>query len=95
MRILSRKRLKEAAQKHADLETSLDVWYRIAKRASWRSLADVRKMWASADAVGKYTVFNIKGNAYRLITKVNYRSGRVLIRHVLTPAEYDREAWKE
>ena len=94
MRILSRKRLKEAAEKHAELEAPLDVWYRIAKGASWDNLAGVRKTWASADAVGKYTVFNAKGNAYRLITEINYRTGRIFLRQVLTHAEYDRGRWK-
>jgi mRNA interferase HigB len=95
MHVLSRKRLREAAQKHGDLEAPLDAWYRIAKRADWKSLADVRKTWATADSVGRYTVFNVKGNGYRLITEINYQSGRVFIRHVMTHAEYDRERWKK
>jgi mRNA interferase HigB len=92
--VISRKKLKEAAQRHPELETGLDAWFRIAKRAFWQSLADVRKTFATADAVEKWTVFNIKGNTYRLITEINYRFRRVYIRHVLTHAEYDREKWK-
>ncbi len=95
MHVISRKRLKEAAKKHGDLATPLDVWYRMAKRARWISLSDVHEVWPSADSVERYTVFNIKGNAYRLITEINYRSGRVFIRHVLTHGEYDRGKWKK
>ena len=94
MHVISRKRLKEASIRHADLEEPLDVWFRIAKKATWKSLADVRKTFSSADAVEKWTVFNIKGNRYRLIAEMNYLSGRLYIRHVLTHAEYDREGWK-
>jgi mRNA interferase HigB len=94
MHVISRKKLKEAAARHRDLEAPLDAWFRIAKKAEWKNLADVRKTFSSADAVGKWTVFNIKGNRYRLITEVNYAFGRVYIRHVLTHAEYDRGAWK-
>lgn len=94
MHIISRKRLKEAADRHVELEAPLDVWYRIAKRAAWANLADVRKTFVSADAVGKWTVFNIKGNNFRLITEINYRGQRIYIRCVLTHAEYDREKWK-
>jgi mRNA interferase HigB len=54
----------------------------------------VRKTFSSADAVGKWTVFNVKGNRYRLITEINYAFGRIHIRHVLTHAEYDRGIWK-
>ncbi len=95
LHIISRKRLKEAATHHGDLEAPLDVWFRIAKRASWQSLADVRRTFASADLVDRWTVFNVRGNRYRLITEINYRFQRVYVRHVLTHAEYDQEGWKQ
>ena len=90
MHVISRKKLREAAEEHGDLAAALDVWYRIAKRAEWKSLSEVRRTFPSADAVGSHTVFNIKGNAYRLITEVNYGSGRIFLRHVLTHAEYNK-----
>jgi len=93
--VISRKKLLEAAEEHADLGGPLDVWYRIAKKAEWKSLMDVRVVFPAADAVEKFTVFNIKGNAYRLITEINYRTGRIFLRHVLTHAEYAEEAWKK
>jgi mRNA interferase HigB len=93
--VISRKKLKEAAAQHRELEGPLDVWFRIAKRAHWRSLADVRRTWAATDAVEKWTVFNLKGNRYRLISEINYSSQRIYVRHVLTHAEYGREAWKK
>jgi mRNA interferase HigB len=95
MHVVSRKKLMEAAARRNELEGPLDAWFRITKKAVWRSLADVRKTLASADAVGKWTVFNIKGNQYRLITEINYEFGRIYIRHVLTHAEYSRGGWKQ
>jgi mRNA interferase HigB len=92
--VISRKKLQEAATDHRDLESALDAWFRIAKRSSWQGLTDVKKTFASADAVEKWTVFNIRGNRYRLITEINYKFQRVYIRHVLTHAEYDQEKWK-
>ncbi len=92
--VISRKKLLDAVARHADLAVPLDVWYRVAKTADWKSLADVRETFPSADGVGKYTVFNIKGNAYRLIVEINYRSRRLFLRHVLTHAEYDKGAWR-
>jgi len=94
MHVISRKKLKEAAVKYRNLEGPLDAWFRIAKKASWRSLVDIRTVFSSADAVGKWTVFNVKGNQYRLIAEINYAFGRIYIRHVLTHAEYDRGGWK-
>ncbi len=95
MHVISRKKLLEAAAKHGDLGEPLDVWYRIAKKAEWRNLMDVRQVFPTADAVDKFTVFNIKGNAYRLITEINYQTGRIFLRHVLTHTEYSRGGWKK
>jgi mRNA interferase HigB len=95
LHVISRKKLREAARRHADLEAPLDAWYRITKRARWTNLMDVRRSFVSADAVQGYTVFNVKGNEYRLIAEINYRTGRVFIRQVLTHTEYDRGAWKK
>jgi len=80
MHVISRKRLKEAATRHPDIEPALDAWFRIAKRSVWQDLVDVRKTFSTADAVEKWTVFNIKGNRYRLITEINYKFRRVYIR---------------
>ena len=94
MHVISRKRLLEAVAVHADLSAPLDAWYRIAKKAGWKSLQDIRRTLPSADAVGMFTVFNIKGNAFRLIAEINYATGRLYIRHVLTHAAYDKGGWK-
>jgi len=91
--VISRKKLLEAAERHRDLAGPLDVWYRIAKKAEWRSLTNVRRMFPSADAVGRFTIFNIKGNAYRLIAEINYRTQKIFLRHVLTHAEYSKGSW--
>ena len=93
--MISRQKLLEAARQHSDLFAPLDVWYRVAKKADWKTLNEVRETFPSADAVGRYTVFNIKGNSYRLIVEINYRSQRLSVRHVLTHAEYDRGRWKQ
>lgn len=95
MHVISRKKLKGAVAWRGELENPLDAWFRIAKKASWKSLAEVRRTFSSADAVEKWTVFNIKGNQYRLITEIDYNSGRIYVRHILTHDEYDRGGWKQ
>ncbi len=95
MHVISRKKLLEAAEKHGDLSEPLDVWYRIAKKAEWKNLMDVRRVFSTAEAAEKFTVFNIKGNAYRLITEINYQTGRIFLRYVLTHAEYSKGGWKK
>jgi mRNA interferase HigB len=88
--VISRKKLLEAAERHRDLASPLDVWYRAVKAAVWRSLTDVRRVFPTADAAGRFTIFNIKGNAYRLISEINYSTQKIFLRHVLTHAEYSK-----
>jgi mRNA interferase HigB len=54
----------------------------------------VQAIYSKAEAVGNFTVFNIKGNTYRLIADINYIKQRIYIKYILTHAEYDKEQWK-
>ncbi|HEX7287210.1 MAG TPA: type II toxin-antitoxin system HigB family toxin [Candidatus Angelobacter sp.] len=94
LRVISRKKLREAANIHADSAISLDAWYRVAKGAKWKSFAELRLTWSSADIYGDCTIFNIKGNRYRLIAWVNYQTQKMFVRQVLTHAEYTKGGWK-
>ena len=98
MRIITRKRLDAAAQKHAKAATTILHWHHVASKADWSNLVDARKTFPHADQVkvasGRtVTVFNLT-NAYRLITAIHYNRRCVYILQVLTHAEYDRNGWK-
>jgi mRNA interferase HigB len=54
----------------------------------------LHQTFPSADLVERLTVFNIAGNKFRLITRVEYQRQEIYIRNVLTHAEYDKEDWK-
>ena len=95
MHVISRKALREFADTHREAEAPLDDWYRTTKRLRWTSLMDVRKTFPHADAVGEFTIFNISGNKYRLATYINYGTGKVYIRPVMTHEEYSRKDWKK
>jgi len=76
------------------LESSIKAWYKIASTASWTSIVDVRRAYPHADFVDPYTVFNINGNNYRLIVKIEYKWQMIFVKHLLTHAEYDQGGWK-
>jgi mRNA interferase HigB len=94
MNTISLRKIREFVELHPDSKASLTAWYKTVKRARWRSLAAVRLVYPHADSVGNYTVFNIRGNHYRLIAEINYRYQQVLIRAILTHDEYDKDKWK-
>jgi mRNA interferase HigB len=95
MHVITRKRLKEFAEQRPDTESALARGYREVKRRNFSSFADLRRVFPSADQVGKLTVFNIGGNRVRLIAAMHYNRRRVYIRAVLTHKEYDTSKWKE
>ncbi len=95
MHIISKRRLREFAVIHPVAREPLDVWYRICKKTAFESFAQLKKAFRSADKVGKYTVFDIGGNKFRLIAVIHYRYGKIYVRHVLTHKEYDRGLWKK
>lgn len=94
MHIISYYRLREYAQKHNDCREALENWYKIASKAVWLNLVEVQSIFPTAEAVGNFTVFNIKGNKYRLIVSIDYEVQLIYIKYVLTHAEYDKETWK-
>jgi mRNA interferase HigB len=96
--------LARAGRKNAPLRRALDQWLDVTEHATWHSLRDVRRTSPTADGVivkvrgglrVVATVFNIKGNEYRLITVINYAAAVVVVREVLTHAEYSKDDWKD
>lgn len=95
MRVISRKAIVEFAAGHSDAMPSLDAWYRLVLQARWRNLAEARTVFPHADPVGDLTVFNIAGNKYRLVARVNYRTRKVFVRAILTHGVYGLGRWKQ
>jgi mRNA interferase HigB len=95
MHIIKRGALEQFWQRRADAKASLESWYAVVRKANWRTPAEMKQVYANADLVGRRTVFNIAGNKYRLIARVNYQTQRVFVLYILTHAEYDKVAWKQ
>ena len=82
--------LHEGRPERADARMALEAWYREAKTASWTTSAEVKAKYRSASILkGGRVVFNICGNKYRLVARVNYTVGVIYVRFVGTHAEYD------
>ncbi len=94
MRIISRRTLKKFWQKHARAKCGLLLWYNRLSEGDFSNFNELRQIFASADVVGNFTVFNICGNNYRLIAYLDYEEKIVFVRAVLTHTEYDKENWK-
>jgi mRNA interferase HigB len=93
VRIIAKSRLMSLAAAHGDCIDQMAAWHAIASHATWRNLTEVRQTFRHADSVGDKTVFNIKGNAYRLIVHIRYDTGIIYINDLLTHAEYSKGTW--
>ena len=91
MRVIAKSTLRDFWIIHKDCEQQLKSWFNEAERAIWSSPADIKTDYPSASILpGNRVVFNIKGNSYRLVVKVNYKAGVIWIRFVGTHNEYDQ-----
>ena len=91
MRIIAKKTLKLFWKKHEDCEQQLKSWYDEAINANWSTTKDIKVNYPNASFLNdNRVVFNIKGNSYRLIVKINYKYKMVWIRFVGTHAQYDK-----
>jgi mRNA interferase HigB len=100
MRVISLKRLRDFWEQHRDAEKPLQTWSKIARRACWNNLQDVRRTYPNADGIATaggetITVFNIGGNKYRLMVRIRFDYQLINVRVVLTHEEYDRGRWKD
>ena len=94
MRVVSRKALRDFWEVHSTAQTGLLLWYQRVTETNCQAFNDIRRIFPSADLMGNFTVFNISGNKFRLITYIDYTYQLIFIRAILTHAEYDKENWK-
>ena len=83
--------LRDFWRKHPSAQSPLQNWYAEASRATWKNPGDVKQAHRGASFVaGDRVVFNIRGNDYRLIVAMRYRSQIMYVRFIGTHREYDK-----
>ena len=91
MRIIARKALRDFWEEHPGAREPLQAWYREVEKEDWDTPARVRLRYPTASILaGNRMVFNIKGNDFRLVVRINYAYRIVYIRFIGTHREYDR-----
>ncbi|MCX7015840.1 MAG: type II toxin-antitoxin system HigB family toxin [Candidatus Sumerlaeota bacterium] len=100
MRIIGQIAAEEFWARRPEARGPLRRWLDLVKAQGWRSPADLRRTFPQADLVkvasgDMATVFNIGGNKFRLVARVDYGRGLMMILRVMTHAEYSRGRWKD
>lgn len=91
MRVIAKSTLVNFWKIHNDCKQALSAWYYEAERSDWNSPKEIKTEYPSASILpDNRVVFNIKGNSYRIITRINYKFGIVWIRFIGTHEEYNK-----
>ena len=91
MRVIAKRTLRNFWAKHKNCEQKLKSWYKEAEDAIWKGPNEIKRDYPAAFFLAdNRVVFNIKGNKYRLVVKINYSYKIVWIRFVGTHSEYDK-----
>jgi mRNA interferase HigB len=91
VRLIAKKILRDFWESHPDSEQQLKSWYQEVSKAQWKNPNEIKQEYPSASILNdNCIVFNIKGNNYRLIVKINYDYQMVWIRFIGTHSEYDK-----
>ncbi len=92
MRILGLPILEAFKKDHAASRGPLNAWQTDVERENWKTPHDIKRRYRSADFLAdNRVIFDIKGNSYRLVVKVRYQNGLVVVEWVGTHAEYDKK----
>lgn len=96
MRVIARRTLTEFAESlrgskdYKAVKAALDSWFHEAQGSLWAAPIDVKRSYGNASIVGEdRIVFNIKGNAYRLVVAVDYQRQIVFVKWLGTHKDYD------
>ena len=93
MRIIAKRTLREFWERpsRSDSQGQLEAWYDEVLKADWSSPQELKAQFGNASVLqDSRVVFNIKGNDYRLIVKINYPYRMVYVRFVGTHKMYDQ-----
>ena len=93
MKVVGREELEKYARKHADVRAQIDAWLYEVEEAEWHTPSDIKRRYSHASFLAnRRVIFNLKGNKYRLDTKVSFKNQVVLIVRVGTHEAYSN--WK-
>jgi mRNA interferase HigB len=90
MWVISKRTLREFWEIHPQAKEPLSVWFRVLERSKFADFNAIKATFGTADYVAPYTVFNVGGNKFRVITAIHYNRNRIYVRHVFTHSAYDR-----
>ena len=95
MKIVGRSRLQDFCSKHPSTRSWVQSWLAECAGATWKTSFDIKARYSSASFLGNnFVIFNVKGNDYRLVTQIAYKTGTVVVKWVGTHQAYSALNWE-
>ena len=92
MQLVGLKILDDFKKKHALARGTLNAWVAEAEEGVWACSQDIKNRYSTASFLEENKViFNINGNKYRLVVKVDYQRHIVIVSWIGTHAEYTKK----
>jgi len=93
MRLIGKILLDKFRRRHADVRSQINSWEAEVEEATWDTPTHLKKRYPKASLLkDDHVIFNLCGNKYRLLTRVNYKNGIVLVKKIGNHKEYNK--WK-
>jgi len=95
MLLLDRQTLDDYGNKYPGARPHINSWILVVQEAHWTTPMEMKEEFPSAKILGKQqVVFKIEGNRHRLLVKIAYKTGTILVKKIGTHKEYDKWEFK-
>ena len=96
VKLIGKNKIEDFKKNHSSSRKALDRRTKLIEGSDFSTPQEIKALFGvNVDFVGNQAVFDVGGNKVRVITKIEYGNKIILVTHVLTHIEYDKEKWKE
>lgn len=90
-RIVAKKTIKLFWEKYPESKDYLTTWFETVKASTWENPAQIKEFYSTISILkNSRVVFNIKGNEFKLVAKINYEKQWLFIRFIGTHTQFDK-----
>lgn len=95
MRVLGTNHLFDFSVKHPPTRSWIRTWLADVRQVGWANSHAIKAMYPAASFLPQnLVIFNVKGNEYRMVTQVAYRTQILVVKWIGTHDAYSKMNWE-
>jgi len=95
MRVHGVQHLHDFSGRYPPARTWVQAWLAEVEKSTWTQPQDIKNRYRTVSFVGRFVIFNVKGNDYRMATIVAYQAHIVVVKWIGTHDEYMKINWEQ